>query len=397
MKEEQSKILKWIQTILLNNNIPELNSVSQLQDGYVLCLLAENLTGKKIEKKIQSPSHPAHKVLNANYALESFKSIIQVVGCTANDIYEGNEKLLLGILSQLFKYYQLKQKLPQKEEIQEISPKFQEVFLQNTENEEVVKLKTELQEALNQLKEYKDKYNQFDEERNIFLHEIQSYQKKEEELQVENTKLKENSKMLVQELENLSNENEQIKKENTEMKEKLLNIENENQNLKETVQENEKEMNSMKNSIQVTSQRIKGYENGILTIQEKYFLEMDKKEKEKETELTELKLKHEKELMEKIKELEIQYNDEKEKIFTEYEKKIEEITKDFKRTELELRLENDILQNDKIGQLAKSFPIISPRMTLSDKASALLVGTPIDKKKNRMSKSFGERKSWEKK
>jgi hypothetical protein len=63
---EKKTIMDWINRVILPNNIKIENLNEDLKSGFVLCILVENLSGKKIKKKTQIAKTQTQKVSNAN-------------------------------------------------------------------------------------------------------------------------------------------------------------------------------------------------------------------------------------------------------------------------------------------------------------------------------------------
>jgi hypothetical protein len=63
---EKKAIMDWINRVVLPNNIKIENLNEDLKSGFVLCVLTENLSGKKIKKKTQVAKTQTQRVSNAN-------------------------------------------------------------------------------------------------------------------------------------------------------------------------------------------------------------------------------------------------------------------------------------------------------------------------------------------
>eukprot|EP01080_Neovahlkampfia_damariscottae_P008592 gene8592-417_t len=145
---EKQAILNWINRILLPNGIKIENLCEDFSSGYNFCILAENLTTKKIKKKIDKPKNQTQKISNVSLGLETLKKEnVHTYGCSPNDIVSCNEKILLSLLWKIIMKYH-----PNPSRLQEIidanEPKKRDILLKwcheicNEENINISDFKT---------------------------------------------------------------------------------------------------------------------------------------------------------------------------------------------------------------------------------------------------------------
>mmetsp|Transcript_7368 Transcript_7368/g.15343 ORF Transcript_7368/g.15343 Transcript_7368/m.15343 type:complete len:621 (-) Transcript_7368:55-1917(-) len=100
----------WVNMHLSKNN----NRVQDLQtdfcDGVKLIALLEILNGKKIEGRYyRNPKSKPYKIDNVNFALSFITDTLKIklISCSAEDIVDGNVKIILGMLWRLIQRFQL--------------------------------------------------------------------------------------------------------------------------------------------------------------------------------------------------------------------------------------------------------------------------------------------------
>ena len=83
---------------MLNGAMLRIDSLDDLRDGAKLCALLELISGKRLHYK-QQPRTRMEMLENANMALRFVKDQgMRFIGIGAEDIVDGNRKLMLGLL-----------------------------------------------------------------------------------------------------------------------------------------------------------------------------------------------------------------------------------------------------------------------------------------------------------
>jgi myosin heavy subunit len=438
--EETAKTLAWINTILQPHHVT-IRSLQELSNGYSLCLLAEELSGKKIEKKNPKPSHPAHKVSNATYALETFKQLVQNSGCTANDILDGNEKLMLALLSRLHKFSVDKQKVKSGDESDKLGERSQPIGLsrstsyltiskttepqlspRESTDKEVLRLKKQVEELqaqililteekTTQLQSTMDQSSLVKDNEAIHLKRIGTMQEqldqRNSEIQQHQVELSDTKKELESTKTELSLLKSEFESYKSTQKHEFDTYKNESttkiQDLLATqkqlhaqidVIQHEKDTKPVDTAtthlVQNLTDRIEKYSEGILKIQENHFAVVEKLGQEKELELANQRALMDEEMKKKLEELEETHLQAINDVEQNHKIALELITKEYKNREVELILNNDLLKNpdifgtsDTLGR-QDSGDQLQKRMStphkgaLSEKAQKLLVGKSKD-------------------
>merc|ERR1712137_1426883 len=85
---------------------------TDLCDGVKLIALLEILHRSKIEGRYyRNPKSKPYKIDNVNFALNFITDTLKIklISCSAEDIVDGNVKIILGMLWRLIQRFQLKQ------------------------------------------------------------------------------------------------------------------------------------------------------------------------------------------------------------------------------------------------------------------------------------------------
>lgn len=98
----------WVNTSLQAKGLPPVDDLkSEFQDGIKLIAFLEIVTGKPIGQRYdKNPVQKIQKIQNLNIALDFIRDKlgnVKLVGVGAEDIYDGNLKLILGMLWTLFR------------------------------------------------------------------------------------------------------------------------------------------------------------------------------------------------------------------------------------------------------------------------------------------------------
>jgi hypothetical protein len=97
----------WVNTTLTSKGHPPIDDIKvEFQDGIKLIQFLEIVTGKPVAQRYdKNPSQKIQKIQNLNIALDHIKDKLNVklVGVGAEDVYDGNLKLILGMLWTLFR------------------------------------------------------------------------------------------------------------------------------------------------------------------------------------------------------------------------------------------------------------------------------------------------------
>lgn len=110
-EQVQIKAFKsWVNSTLEKKNIPPVEDLkTDFQDGVRLCNFLETVSNKRIGKYDTKPSHQIQKIQNLSIALQFVQNVLEVklVSLGPEDIFNGNLKLILGLLWSLFRKLRL--------------------------------------------------------------------------------------------------------------------------------------------------------------------------------------------------------------------------------------------------------------------------------------------------
>lgn len=110
-EQVQIKAFKsWVNSTLEKKNIPPVEDLkTDFQDGVRLCNFLETVSNKRIGKYDSKPSHQIQKIQNLSIALQFVQNVLEVklVSLGPEDIFNGNLKLILGLLWSLFRKLRL--------------------------------------------------------------------------------------------------------------------------------------------------------------------------------------------------------------------------------------------------------------------------------------------------
>jgi len=99
---------RWVNTHLADRNLKVDDLTTDLTDGIILINLLEIISNKRIKKWNKKPRMHIQKLENLNKALSFLrKEGIKTVNIGANDIYDGNLKIILGLIWTLILRYQI--------------------------------------------------------------------------------------------------------------------------------------------------------------------------------------------------------------------------------------------------------------------------------------------------
>merc|ERR1712137_897210 len=102
----------WINMHLSKKNMHVADLQTDLCDGVKLIALLEILNGSKIEGRYyRNPKSKPYKIDNVNFALNFITDNLKItlISCSAEDIVDGNVKIILGMLWRLIQRFQLSQ------------------------------------------------------------------------------------------------------------------------------------------------------------------------------------------------------------------------------------------------------------------------------------------------
>eukprot|EP01100_Stratorugosa_tubuloviscum_P001307 TRINITY_DN128_c1_g3_i1.p1 TRINITY_DN128_c1_g3~~TRINITY_DN128_c1_g3_i1.p1 ORF type:complete len:922 (-),score=520.52 TRINITY_DN128_c1_g3_i1:182-2947(-) len=112
-EQVQIKAFKsWVNSTLEKQNIAPIEKIDRdLQDGVRLLIFLENVCGKKVGKYDHNPRSRIQMIQNLNLAVQFIQNElgVRLVGISAEDICDGNLKLILGLLWSLFRKLRIEQ------------------------------------------------------------------------------------------------------------------------------------------------------------------------------------------------------------------------------------------------------------------------------------------------
>lgn len=105
---QKKTFTRWVNVHLFDRGLRIEDIEVDLGDGIMLCNLMEIISNKKIKRWNTKPRMIVHKLENLNKALTFIQSEgIKIVNIGANDIIDGNLKIILGLIWTLILRYQI--------------------------------------------------------------------------------------------------------------------------------------------------------------------------------------------------------------------------------------------------------------------------------------------------
>jgi len=106
-EESQKKVFIGWANLYYSRRGFRINSLNDFRDGVYLCVLLEELSGKKL-KYVSNPTTRFQKLQNLSYAIKFILDQgVRLVSCGAEDIADGNEKITLGLFWTLIQKFQI--------------------------------------------------------------------------------------------------------------------------------------------------------------------------------------------------------------------------------------------------------------------------------------------------
>jgi spectrin beta len=104
---QQKTFTKWINSFLSKCNYEVVNIFTDLSDGRMLIRLLEIISGEKLGRP--SPGKlRVHKIENVNRCLAFLHTKVRLESIGAEDIVDGNERLILGLIWTIILRFQVK-------------------------------------------------------------------------------------------------------------------------------------------------------------------------------------------------------------------------------------------------------------------------------------------------
>jgi len=105
---QKKTFTRWVNTHLIDRNLEVKELTTDFKNGVLLINLLEIISSKKIKKWKKKPKIKAQQMENLNKAMKFIKDEgIKTVNIDADDLYNGNLKIILGLIWTLILRYQI--------------------------------------------------------------------------------------------------------------------------------------------------------------------------------------------------------------------------------------------------------------------------------------------------